>query len=88
MWFLILFCSGLIGFYLANANRYFKELARWTKKKLPRTKGKPFNCSFCLSFWLSFACYCSLSKGWLDLILVPVASAVFGFLVELNANQR
>lgn len=88
MWFLIMFTSALIGFYLANANKYFQLGANWLKRKLPITKGKPLNCGFCLSFWLCFATYYYFHISWIDLFMVPLGASVLCFLTELNAIRK
>jgi hypothetical protein len=81
MWLIILVTAPVIGVWLVHTNKYIRGLASWTKKKLPFTWGKPFNCVFCLTTWGVFFGFMHFTD-WATLILTSLGSGGYAFLIE------
>lgn len=70
----------LIYFYIINVPAIFKKV---TKRKLV----KPFSCSFCMSFWISFF-YLILKTDLLSAIFIASTTPFIFLFVENAFTQK
>jgi len=70
----------LLYFYILNLPKFFKEV---TGRKLV----KPFSCSFCLSFWISFF-FLILKTDLLSAIFISSAVPFIYLLVEAYITNK
>lgn len=70
----------LLYFYILNLPKFFKEV---TGRKLV----KPFSCSFCMSFWISFF-FLILKTDLLSAIFISSAVPFIYLLVEAYITNK
>ena len=70
----------LLYFYILNLPKFFKEV---TGRKLV----KPFSCSFCMSFWISFF-FLILKTDLISAIFISSAVPFIYLLVEAYITNK
>jgi hypothetical protein len=70
----------LLYFYILNFPKFFKEV---TGRKLV----KPFSCSFCMSFWISFF-FLILKTDLLEAIFISSAAPFIYLYVEDHFTNK
>ena len=78
-----LLCIPYIALWLKNTKPFLYATV-YALNIIPITKGKPFNCVFCISFWLTSIIYWFYQPDWIAYIAVCLTAAILGWLYEVN----
>lgn len=82
---LFVICIPYIAYWLKNTKW---ALTLSAKLKETWTEGKPFNCPFCLAFWLSASTYWLFAPHVLVYFMVCLTCAIFAWIIEINMKYK
>lgn len=58
----------------------------WIKQRLNRKRLKPFDCAFCLSFWLGIVSSIYFEKNTVEVIYIGAMASILAVLINKKLN--
>lgn len=74
--------SILFGLYLTKINGLMLGIQFRIKQKLGTKRAKPFDCTACMSFWVSICVQYFLSASWPLMVLTTLTAYAGGSFIE------